>query len=144
MRRRYVQHACEELHTYTIYGLKKCFLPSAKGRKQRAASGLNCCAHLLLPTLLLKGPDCNNVKREKKKKKLTLYKEYKKDLTNYRLYSGSHTLHSAHLAVNAMVKLLSHFLCHCSERIFSFVCTSLLWAKMSRSSALQTQTARTQ
>lgn len=61
--------------------------PFSQRSKQRAASGLNCCTRLLLLTFLLKGPDCNNVKS--KKKKLTLYKEYKKDLTNYRLYSAN-------------------------------------------------------
>lgn len=37
---------------------------------------------------------------------------------------------------------LSHFHCHCSERIFCFVCTNLLWAKTSRSSTLQMQSGR--
>lgn len=46
--------------------------------------------------------DCNNVKS---KEKLTLYKENKKSLDKLQAVLHSHTLHSAHLAVNAMVKV---------------------------------------
>lgn len=48
--------------------------------------------------------DCNNV-RKKSKEKLTLCKEHKKELDKLQAVLGSHTLHSAHLAVNAMLKV---------------------------------------
>lgn len=73
------------------------FPPLSKRSKRKAASSLN-----LLCALLLRDTDCNNVKG---KEKLTLYKEYKKRPDKLQAVLRSHTLHSAHLAVNAMVKL---------------------------------------
>jgi len=64
-----------------ITDVEKCFVSSLKGR---GASDLNCCTRLLKLAPLLRNTDCNNVKG---REKLTLYKEYKKVLTNYRLYS---------------------------------------------------------
>lgn len=85
-RRGGTRSTCERLHATHDIRSKEMLPPLSERSRRRAASNLSRRTHLLLPALLLKRhSDCNNVKSTEK---LTLYKEYKKDLTNYRLYSA--------------------------------------------------------
>lgn len=106
---------CIARRTYDT--LKKCALtppppPPAKGRTE---GPLNTNAGL--PPLIL--TDCKRVET------LTLYEEEKKRADKLQAALCSHTRTHTHTALSTFgckchAQALSHFLCHCSERIFSF------------------------
>lgn len=100
-----------------------------------SSSSVNSRAHLTLLALLSQKLLCNNVKA---RRSWLFVKNIKKTWQITGCTPLAYTALST-FGCKCHGEGLSHFHCHCSERIFSFVCTNLLWAKTSRSRTLQKQ-----
>ena len=104
----------------TIAEIQKCFVTPVKGR---GASKETSCSRLFLLPPLLRQTLTATMEKKKAKRRWLFRKNIKKSWQIAGCTPLAYTALST-FGCKCHGEGLTHFLCHCSERIFSFVCTN--------------------